>query len=178
MKFKHYIVNAAPLIWSVVGFIYVQLGYEPLFSVPLEHSFHFSLITVTAIFGGFLYTNYSLLVGLLDNKIIEKVAGTNIIKKRNRHILNGIIYATISVVAGVYLTTSSIPGSKYQSAILCVAVNIELSFMLFSVLYFLLSLREMNRLIGELHKSDNEKTPTEIKEFKNRVRNNAKKNRN
>lgn len=175
MKLKRYIVNAAPLIWSVVGFIYVQSGHEPLLTVPLEHSFHFSLITVTAIFGGFLYTNYSLLVGLLDNKIIEKVAGTNIIKKRNRHILNGIIYATVSVVAGVYLTTVSIPSSKYRAAILCVAVNIELSFMLFSILYFVLSLREMNRLIGELHKSDNEKTPAEIKEFKKRVRDNANK---
>lgn len=170
MKLKRHIVNAAPLIWSVVGFIYIQLGLDPLFTVPLDHSFHFSLITVAAIFGGFLYTNYSLLIGLLDNNIIKQVPGTNIIKKRNMHILKGIIYATVSVVAGVYLTTVSAPSSKYQSAVLCMAVNIELSFMLSSILYFLLSLREMNRLIMELHKSDNEKTPTEIKKFKDHVR--------
>lgn len=98
MKVKRCIVNAAPLIWSVVGFLYVQLGLEPWFTVPLEPSFHFSLITVTAIFGGFLYTNYSLLIGLLDNKIITQLTGTTIIEKRNRHILNGIIYATVSVI--------------------------------------------------------------------------------
>lgn len=169
MKLKRHIVNAAPLIWSVVGFIYIQLGLDPLFTVPLEHSFHFSLITVTAIFGGFLYTNYSLLIGLLDNKIIKQVAGTNIINKRNRHILNGIIYATVSVVAGVYLTTVSAPSSKFQSAVLCMAINIELSFMLSSILYFLLSLMEMHRLIVELHKSDNEKTSAEIEKFKDDV---------
>lgn len=170
MKVKRCIVNAAPLIWSVVGFLYVQLGLEPWFTVPLEPSFHFSLITVTAIFGGFLYTNYSLLIGLLDNKIITQLTGTTIIEKRNRHILNGIIYATVSVIAGVYLTTVSAPSSGYESGVICMMVNIELSFMLSSILYFLLSLREMNRLIVELHKSDKNKTSAEIQEFKDNVR--------
>ncbi|MFR1479561.1 MAG: hypothetical protein ACLSB9_29660 [Hydrogeniiclostridium mannosilyticum] len=58
-----------------------------------DPSFHFNLITVNALFGGFLYTNYSLLLGLLDNSIVEKVKNTKIISKRNSHILKGIIYA-------------------------------------------------------------------------------------
>ena len=69
--------------------------------VPDDESFHFNLITVNALFGGFLYTNYSLLIGILDNPQVKKAQNTEIISKRNSHILHGIVYATVSVVSGL-----------------------------------------------------------------------------
>jgi len=89
-----------------------------LLIVADDPSFHFNLITVNALFGGFLYTNYSLLLGLLDNSIVEKVKNTKIISKRNSHILKGIIYATVSVMAGLYLVLVPTNGSKFLHAIL------------------------------------------------------------
>lgn len=96
--------NVAPLICSIIGCIYILLGGSPWIIVPSDSSFHFNLITVNALFGGFLYTNYSLLIGLLDNRIVEKVRHTDIISNRNSHILKGIIYATSSVVGMVQNT--------------------------------------------------------------------------
>lgn len=99
--------DIAPLLCSVVACIYILSGGSPVFIGDTNPSFHFDLITVNALFGGFLYTNYSLLIGILDNSIIEKVKNTDIIGKRNSHILKGIVYATVSVIGRFILGSCS-----------------------------------------------------------------------
>ena len=112
-----------------------------------DPSFHFNLITVNALFGGFLYTNYSLLLGLLDNSIVEKVKNTKIISKRNSHILKGIIYATVSVMAGLYLVLVPTNGSKFLHAIYCFMQNAEIIiYGLFDLLFSIVL--ERNECIG------------------------------
>ena len=133
-KLFKFFCNALPLICSITACIYISLGGTPLFIVDASSSFHFSLITVNALFGGFLYTNYSLLLGVLDNPIIEKVKNTNIIHKRNSHILKGITYATISVIAGLYLILAPINNSKFWKLIYCFMQNAEIIFMFFLII--------------------------------------------
>ena len=70
-NFSKITCNVLPLIFSAAGCIYILCGGAPLLIVADDPSFHFNLITVNALFGGFLYTNYSLLLGLLDNSIVE-----------------------------------------------------------------------------------------------------------
>lgn len=163
----HY--NVLPLIISVAGCIYILYGGEPLLIVSEDPSFHFNLITVNALFGGFLYTNYSLLLGLLDNSIVEKVKNTKIISKRNTHILKGIIYATVSVIAGLYLVLVPTGDSKFLRAIYCFMQNAEISFMAFLILYFLLSLKEMSVLVGAIHNNKGTKTDKEIEILKEKI---------
>lgn len=162
--------NVLPLIFSAAGCIYILCGGAPLLIVADDSSFHFNLITVNALFGGFLYTNYSLLLGLLDNSIVEKVKNTKIISKRNSHILKGIIYATVSVIAGLYLVLVPKNGSKFLHAIYCFMQNAEISFMAFLIFYFLLSLKEMSVLVGAIHNDKGAKTDKEIKELKEKSR--------
>lgn len=161
--------NVLPLIFSAAGCIYILCGGAPLLIVADDPSFHFNLITVNALFGGFLYTNYSLLLGLLDNSIVEKVKNTKIISKRNSHILKGIIYATVSVIAGLYLVLVPTNGSKFLHAIYCFMQNAEISFMAFLIFYFLLSLKEMSVLVGAIHNDKGAKTDKEIKELKEKI---------
>ena len=130
-NFSKITCNVLPLIFSAAGCIYILCGGEPLLIVADDPSFHFNLITVNALFGGFLYTNYSLLLGLLDNSVVEKVKNTKIISKRNSHILKGIICATVSVIAGLYLVLVPTNGSKLLHAIYCFMQNAEISFMAF-----------------------------------------------
>ena len=132
-------------------------------TVPADSSFHFNLITVNALFGGFLYTNYSLLIGLLDNKIIEQVKNTSIIRKRNSHILKGIIYATVSVMSGLYLVL--VPQTVFPW-ITSLLINVEITFMVFLIAYFILSLKEMYNLVNLIHKSDNSHIDEEIEAVK------------
>jgi len=149
----------APFILSLIGFVHSFFIGTPLIFVPADSSFHFNLITVNALFGGFLYTNYSLLIGLLDNKIIEQVKNTSIIRKRNSHILKGIIYATISVISGLYLVL--VPQAVFPW-ITSLLINVEITFMVFLIAYFILSLKEMYNLVNLIHKSNNSHIDEEI----------------
>lgn len=45
--------NVLPLIFSAAGCIYILCGGAPLLIVADDPSFHFNLITVNALFGGF-----------------------------------------------------------------------------------------------------------------------------
>lgn len=166
--------NVAPLICSIIGCIYILYGGKPWIIVPSDLAFHFNLITVNALFGGFLYTNYSLLVGLLDNAIVEKVKHTKIISKRNSHILKGIICATASVIAGLYLVLVPSSTSRLLAIIYSFMQNAEIAFMAFLIFYFLLSLKEMCVLVNSIHNSKGAKTEADIKELKNKIKSNRK----
>ena len=65
-KWKRFI-SYLPAIIAVVCTVFVLTTNKAAVVVPDDESFHFNLITVNALFGGFLYTNYSLLIGILDN---------------------------------------------------------------------------------------------------------------
>ena len=143
-----------------------------LCNVPLDSSFHFNLITVNALFGGFLYTNYSLLIGLVDKEIIREVQNTDIIPKRNSHILKGIIYSVISVFSGlclVFLSDSNLVG-KVWKLIEVIAINTEGVFMVFCILYFALSLNEMYRLVNNINKSPDKKSKEKIGELREKIK--------
>ena len=141
-----------------------------LLLIPDDTSFHFNLITVNALFGGFLYTNYSLLIGLLDNSIIEKVRNTNIIEKRNTHILKGIVFATGSVVAGLFMVLTPIGLSGMLKILRCFMLNVEIVFMAFLIIYFLLSLYEMNILIKNTNNPKGKKSEEEIIALKEKIK--------
>jgi hypothetical protein len=165
-KKKKRFVSYLPAIISAVCTAVVIVTKKAIVTVPDDGSFHFNLITVNALFGGFLYTNYSLLIGILDNPQIKKAENTEIISKRNTHILHGIIYATVSVIAG--LSFILLPQSTMWLiwAIKCLLVNTEIVFMAFLILYFLLSLIEMNNLVNGVSKTSKKKSDEEISEIK------------
>ena len=83
MKTSWKVLGTFPVLFSILCTIAVEIFDVVLVSLPVDSAFHFSLMTVNALFGGFLYSNYGMLVGLLDNETIQKVKGTAIMTKRN-----------------------------------------------------------------------------------------------
>ncbi len=174
MKYVRKLFGVLPLILTIIVYKCGFDNHNSWIHFSMDASFHFSLITVNAIFGGFLYTNYSLLIGLLDNSIIEKIKNTDIIRKRNEHIIRGIVYATISVLAGLYLVLI-LPGNlPISKSVYNFVQSIEVVYMIFLIIYFLLSLYEMSLLVKGIHSPDNAKTDEEIKLLKTQIRENAK----
>ena len=125
-KYTRLIAAISPALISFISCILVYFFNIILIVIPNDHAFHFNLITVNALFGGFLYTNYSLLFGVLDHQIIKKVAGTNIIKKRNSHILRGIVCATFSVISGLFIVLAPQNRTGIISFLYCLMINIEI----------------------------------------------------
>lgn len=157
MKFIKKLCYFLPVICTLIGWIVTIISKEIWFQLTNDSSFHFNLITVNALFGGFLFTNYSLLVGILDHPLVKKIEKTDIIKKRNSHILRGIICAVISVVSGILIVLFPAKCTLMQFILVSFLENAEIVFMAFLIIYFLLSLYEMQKLIKVIHhSSDNE----------------------
>ncbi len=160
-----------PTIISIVSTILVVAFDLVIVTIPVASEFHFGLMTVNALFGGFLYSNYGMLVGMLDNETIQKVKGTEIMAKRNEKVLFGIVYATLSVVCGLYIVLIS---HRLGNALLCWAINAEIVFMITAMIFYLCSLCEMNRLVKALNKSDKEEKQR-IKKLKGKLLSKSKK---
>ena len=126
-------------------------------------------MTVNALFGGFLYSNYGMLVGLLDNDTIQKVKGTDIMTRRNSRVVCGIMYATLSVASGLYITLMGIREGALWECIYCWMLNGEIIFMITAMVFYLLSLKEMNRLVKALYKTGNHLSRSDINNMKKKV---------
>lgn len=161
-----------PVICSVLGTVMHTNFNITVFNIPIEQSFHFNIITVNALFGGFLYTNYSLLIGLSDNSIINKIKNTDILEKRNAHILKGILYSVVSIISGllIALKCTSVDSKAVESFHFNLILNIEIVFLCFSIIYFTLSLIEMHKLVTEINKPISKKSDDEIEKIKDKIK--------
>ena len=154
------LINTLPLLISIIGFVSSHIFHVTFVYLPADSSFHFNLVTINALFGGFLFTGLSLMVGFLDNAIINKLKGTDIIKRRNQHIIKGISYSVISVCASLlfilYPETQN-PSKAFVRTVLC---NFEITYMFFGIAYFLLSLKEISSLVEKLYSGKNHNQET------------------
>lgn len=148
------VLSFLPLMLVFGGTILAERLDIVLVTIPLDSSFHFGLMTVNALFGGFLYSNYSMLVGLLDNSTIHAIQGTKIMVRRNTLAIRGIVYAVFSVLSGIYITLMVDQSGKPWDTIYCFAINCEIVFMITSITYYLLSLRSTNILTKALYNSE------------------------
>lgn len=163
------VLSIFPVILSVLCTVAVKTFDFVLVSIPVDPTFHFSLMTVNALLGGFLYSNYGMLVGLLDNNTIQKVKGTDIMTRRNSQVLCGIVYATFSVACGLYITLVGIQTVPIWEWIYCWMINGEIVFMIAAMAFYLLSLKEMNQLVKALYKTGKHLSRSEVAEVKKKV---------
>ncbi len=169
MKTSWKTLSIFPMLFSILCTIAAKAFGIVLVSIPMDSAFHFSLMTVNALFGGFLYSNYGMLVGLLDNDTIQKVKGTDIMTRRNAQVLRGIVYAALSVVCGLYITLIGTQTASIWAWIYCWMINGEVVFMIAAMAFYLLSLKEMNQLVKALYKTGKHLSRSEVTEMKKKV---------
>lgn len=153
-----------PVLVSAVGLFSSHILHITLVTLPTDASFHFNLVTINSLFGGFLFTSYSLMVGLLDNKIVQKLKSTDIIKRRNSHILRGIVCSVLSVCSSLIFILFPPAGSKLSDFFKCALCNVEITFMFFGIGYFLLSMKEMSSLVSAMY-GNNKYSPEVLSEI-------------
>lgn len=152
---KHLII--VPTVLSIIFACSLHFVNIASLSCIDQSDFHFSMVTINSIFAGFLYTNYSLLLGLLDNDTVQKLLGTSVIKRRNDRIFAGIMYAVASIIAGLILAIITAQNSANNTSkiisvsgnwILSLLCGAEFVFMVFGILYFAMSIKEMHTLVS------------------------------
>lgn len=81
MEKRQKILCIFPILLVLVCSVAVAGFHFSIIEITDDSSFHFGIMTVNALFGGFLYSIYGLIVGLLDNEAIKQVNGTDIMQK-------------------------------------------------------------------------------------------------
>ena len=148
---RHQIV---PIVSMIVIYFICECKNISFHHIEDYIDFQFNLITVSTIFAGFLYTNYSILIGLSDTKLVEKISATSIIEKRNVFILNGILDSFLSVVLGLLLIIIFAYSGNLDSFLFRALQIAEIVYVLFAVLFFLRSLIKMNDLVKAVFKKE------------------------
>lgn len=158
-----------PVFLVLVCAACVTLLNISIIEITDDTSFHFGIMTVNALFGGFLYSNYGLIVGLLGNDAIKQVDGTDIMHKRNTHVLWGITYATLSVLCGLYIVLIGDLTHPITHFVYTTVLNGEIIFMTSAICLYLVSLNEMNQIIIVLHKPLSSSSKQKIAEIRNQI---------
>lgn len=131
-----------------------------IIELPNDVSVHFGLTTICSIFAGFLYTNYSMLLDFSETEIAKKLSNTDVLKKRSKHIISGIISSICSIISGLLMsiTYSRELIEKLGEKILwveCMLYYIEIVFIFTTVILFICSLIEMKQIIDKKIKPNN-----------------------
>lgn len=158
-----------PILLALVCSVAVAWFHYSIIKITDDSSFHFGIMTVNALFGGFLYSNYGLIVGLLDNEVIKQVNRTDIMQKRNIHVLWGIAYATLSVLCGLYIVLVGCPQNQPYNFTYILILNGEIIFMISAIFLYLTSLIEMNQIITSLHNPPSNNSRKKIREIRSQI---------
>lgn len=169
MKRLYKALDYLPPVLVFTGTVFVRHFNIIFVVIPFDTSFHFGLMTVNALFGGFLYSNYSILTGLLDNSTVQEIHGTNIIQKRNILASKGIMYAAFSVLSGIYMLLMADKSGVIWDTISCFAANCEIILMVTAIAYYLLSLRSTNTLTEMLYRDEDSLDENEVSARKDAI---------
>ena len=169
-------------ILTIALFLISVIFKFQLFMTPTDSSIHFGITTICSIFAGFLYSNYSILLEFSETKLAAKLKNTDILKKRNKHILQGIICSIISIMTGLLLcidinpTLVSLLGDISSHAS-CFLYNAELVFSFATIILFIQSLFEMKCIVNSKIKSANPLNANTIDEFNKQLANSQNKSK-
>lgn len=152
------------VLLSMISFLYSAIAKATWFNSSCNSDFHFGLMAIAALFGGFLYTNYSLLVDIVEHPKVAELNLTSVIERRNQRICNGVISAVFSALAslclvlfsqpsfihGHSLIKSIIPNWKYY--VYLYIQNAEVVFLICMVFFFIKSFKDMDKLLQIIRK--------------------------
>lgn len=149
-------------------------------------SFSEKIVTINSIICGFSLTNLSVLISISDDQLVKKLEGTSILNRRNVAICKSVIYGAISIVTSIIsflnINMEIFPSTiqKIEQHIVSFGTTVEVVSLIFSIYYFLISIKLMIRLLRYIYipkKRYSDEDLAKLKEQLNR-KNNYNSNRN
>lgn len=153
-------------IYGVLGcsliLFFVLRGFDIniLDSFPIDFKgFHIDLITINSIIAGFAFTNLGILISLVDMREVEELKKTDIMIKKNEKLITCIYFLCFSMIISLMYVLNIFHVFKEICIRICEPLNvIALALnqfftiicyvsMIAGVIYFMASLREVNKLI-------------------------------
>lgn len=166
---------------NAVSFLYSIIAKDTWFNSSCDSDFHFGLMAIAALFGGFLYTNYSLLADIVEHPKIEELNLTSAIDKRNQRICNGVISSVLSALASLCLVLFSKPSfihghgiksfaQNWKYYVYLYVQNAEVVFLICMVFFFIKSFKDMDKLLQIIRKPSSKIDDQKLVEIKESIR--------
>lgn len=135
--------------------------------------YQFNFFTVSTVFSGFLFTALGLVLGIYDDKIIEKLGSTVSIYDKCMNIIKGIIFCCLSTLWSILIIIGK-PGAnnfllKYRHDIYSIAYLFVISNFCMGLLYFILSIRSLVKLVNMIYEAKDNRQ-TDKKKFDNAIK--------
>jgi len=147
------------IIISIIICVLIIL-FNDIFVINLgqDSSYHINIITINSILSGFSLTNLGILISISDEQLVKKLEGTDVLVRRNTVISHSIIFGVISIVCALLFILKSIysiniPVDLYmfKKILKTFIFNVEMLSLIFSIFYFLLSIKEMIKLLSYIY---------------------------
>lgn len=145
------------LFFIITFFVYLisEITSFYLFFVNIgnETEYHSNILTINSILSGFSLTNLGILISISSDQLIEKLKGTDILNKRNILISQSICFGAISIMSSLmFVLNFNVPMlQKITNILYDYLFVVELTSLLLSIIYFLLSIKKMIQLLTYLY---------------------------
>ncbi|RXI38742.1 hypothetical protein DP129_11020 [Clostridium tetani] len=153
-------------IRKIIILIIIPIAMSFFLKLDFVEDNHFNLITVNAVFIGFLFTSLSIMLGFLNESIIQFFEKAGVLKKVYNNIEKGIFYSIISVVLSLINLTIS---EKYISdqTIINLLYSTELFFLIATIYCLLYTIKDLKIVvdsirISKVKKAEKEKADSEL----------------
>lgn len=142
-------------IQAIAMVIFLWLVQRQFINIELLNQNHFNLITINAIFAGFLFSSLALIVGLFNDKVLIRLERANFLDDIYRKILYGITNSLLSIIISLFnifakptLTESIIGKSLWlRTFITTYLYSLELFFLISTIVLFILSVKNISFII-------------------------------
>jgi hypothetical protein len=173
--------NKRCLILLVVTLVvYFPLVKYKIMDLSFVNANNFNIITVDAIFAGFLFTSLALIVGLAGDKILVRLERADFMDDIYSHISVGLLFSLISIIITVFnafIAASLIKNMHVKNKMVLDFINntipaAELYFLILTIIMFSFSALDIRFIIIAIrnhirnqfpNKSDIEETLKKIK---------------
>ena len=111
--------------------------------------FHYNVISMSATIGGFLFTGISILISTLEKERIKRLWDYNYLDNLYRAAFIGITanIASLVIALGIIIL-------KFKEKMQCLLVDIEISAVITSIVFFIWSMKQMIFVISRLKDND------------------------
>lgn len=135
---------------------------------------HFNIITINTVFIGFLFTSLYILLGLLNERIIQFFQEAGAMKNVYKNIESGIGSSFISIIFSL-INLIVVDTIKDSDIIVNFMYGLELLFLIITIYYFIKNLKNLKVIInsiniGREHRKDMENADKEADEIINSVK--------
>lgn len=169
------------LVAGVLFYVFYMVNKNKgLLSIPINEedmkNYQFNLITIDTVFAGFSFTVLGMLISLASTEMMQQLKETHILTNQCNNIADSIIMFIISSIISlwfifamysnaIYWICDNIEISQLHIKIVEILFTLEIGYLLYGILLFVISVKGMVMLMRKIFEKDIRNGESKAKKF-------------